>query len=152
MGSHFWRETDIVSSLIRPMKGSRPGKVGRCSPRGERARCARACLSGEEMEDFEDVVEMDNISEQLKPRGCRVAMSTLEREVNLGAVDGRNTKVKVANHAVAVAAPSGALETMNRLEAMKTIKVSFLKLIRETDFVRETRAGRRVVRNSWRRT
>ena len=140
VGSHFWRETDIVSSLIRQMKGSRPGKVGRVFTAANERGCA--VLVGEEMEDFEDVVEMDNISEQLKPRGCRVAMCTLEREVNLGAVDGRNTKVVLLVTLPQSLHPRGALETMNRLEAMKTIKVGFLKLIRETDFVRDARRAK----------
>ena len=95
--SHTWREIDIVSSLVRKVAGRTTGtvKIGRVFTAANERGCA--ALVGEEMEDFGDEDEIsrdgDVMAKRLRPRTCRVAVSTLERDVNLGAVDGRNTKV-----------------------------------------------------------
>jgi hypothetical protein len=57
-----------------------------------------------------------------------VAVSTLERDVNLGAVDGRNTKVVLLVTVPEDLHPHGALSDLTRIEALKTMKTAFLKL------------------------
>ena len=144
--SHTWREIDIVSSLVRKVAGRTTGtvKIGRVFTAANERGCA--ALVGEEMEDFggEDEISRDGdaMAEKLRPRTCRVAVSTLERDVNLGAVDGRNTKVVLFVTVPQSLHPRGALEDLSRLEALKTMKMGFRKLITETDFVRDCRGAK----------
>jgi hypothetical protein len=144
--SHTWREIDIVSSLVRKVAGRTTGtvKIGRVFTAANERGCA--ALVGEEMEDFggEDEISRDGdvMAKRLRQRTCRVAVSTLERDVNLGAVDGRNTKVVLFVTVPQSLHPRGALEDLSRLEALKTMKMGFRKLIAETDFVRACRGAK----------
>ena len=149
---HAWRETEIVSSLTRRAIGGAGGgegggaRVGRVFTAANERGCA--ALIGEELEDFESqgagMTREDLAAEVSRRRGCRVAVSTLERDVNLGAVDGRNTKVVLLVTVPEDLHPHGALSDLTRIEALKTMKTAFLKLINETDFVKDVRTAKTV--------
>jgi len=140
IGAHRWRETDVVGALVRAVARERGRGVGRVFTVVNERGCA--ALVGED--DAGDGGGGDGGDDGGDAR-CRVAMCTLDREVNLGATDGRNTKVVMLVTVPRSIGWSGALEGMTRLEALKTLKQALFRVIRDTDFVVDCRRARKPV-------
>ena len=141
--AHSWRETDIVGGLVRRIARAHGTPVGRVFTAVN--ECGLTALVGEALASSSenDAEDADAVAErERKRRECAFAVTTLERDVNLGANDGRNTKVVVLVTVPEELHPRGVLEDLSRNEALRAIKIAFLKLANDTDFVKDVRGAR----------
>ena len=144
--THRWRETDVVGALVRAVRrGAGDRGVGRVFTAANERGCA--ALVGEDAETVDGGGGgtrggVGRANAETEGSDWRLAIVTLDREVNLGATDGRNTKVVMLVTVPRTSATRGALEGMTRLEALKTMKMAMFRLIRDTDFVLDCRRAR----------